>query len=66
MYYIPCLSFNVYHTIETHNTNVCEINTKSTFKKININLHDLYAMFLLTLIMCCIDTILLYNDMTHL
>jgi hypothetical protein len=36
---------------------------KITFQKIKINLHDLSAIFLLTSITCCIDTILIYKDM---
>ena len=36
---------------------------KITFQKIKINLRDLSTIFLLTSIMCCIDTILFYDDM---
>jgi hypothetical protein len=54
--------FHVYHTIKTHITSVCKIN----MKKIKINLHGLCAKFLLTSKTCCIDTILFYDDMTHL
>jgi hypothetical protein len=31
---IQCSPFHVYHTIETHITNICEINMKITFQKI--------------------------------
>jgi hypothetical protein len=35
-------------------------------QKIKINLHDLCAIFLMTLMTCCIDTILFFDDMMQL
>jgi hypothetical protein len=52
--------------ILAHIARVCEINMKITFQKMKINLHDLCAIFLLTSILCCMDTILFYNDRMQL